>query len=435
MNPTLIEQAQGGTNTKLLTNGGQNSPLGHLPVWASIPTTAIINIDPNRTDSYTEDGSLNAPFKSLTSACTSLASTSLYALVFQIAPATWTETNITFPNVPITVYANNSSITVPTVTISKMFSIYNANITGTVVQSATTQERSLFMGGTLNGNLTINGFVESRQQLLSGGTVTVASTGQYYPIGCTFTSNITSAGTLGIEGCKHLYNGANFSIVSTAGNLSITGSLVNNPSVNASAGCINTNNGATVSNPNIITNTMTACGYTANPTVVCGTASTIMDNFSSTSLVKWSGTNVVGSIKLPVTPLTVDTQVGPTGTTSSSAVMVGMGTTITPTTTGRLIVISSGQMANSALSGGVTVDLRYGTGTPPINGAAATGTVVGTSQTISALLAGLKSGFSISGILTGQALNVPVWFDLSQVRLGGLGTSAVTGVTTSVMEI
>lgn len=435
MNPTLIEQAQGSANTKVLTNGGQNTPMNHLPTWSSIPTTAIVYIDPNRVDSYVEDGSLNAPFKSLTSACTALASTTLYGLVFQIAPASWTEGAIVLPSVPITLYANNSNIVTPSMTIPKMFSIYNMNLTGNVVQSATTQERSLFMGGTLTGNLTVNGFVESRQQLLAGGTVTVVSTGQYYPIGCTFTSNVVSAGVLGIEGCKHVYSGAAFSILSTAGNLSITGSLVSNPSVSASAGCISANNGATAGNPNIITNTMTACGYTAAPTVACGTAATIMDNFSSTSLVKWSGSSVVGAIKIPVTPLVVDTQVGPTGTTSASAVMVGMATSITPTTTGRVIIISSGQMANSALSGGVTVDLRYGTGAAPANGAAATGTVVGTSQTISALLAGLKSGFSIAGVISGLSLNVPIWIDLSQMRLGGLGTSAVTGVTTTALEV
>lgn len=435
MNPTLGDPPTSSGLTKVLTNGGANQPLPYAPVWASIPSTSIAYIDPNRTDPYSEDGSLNAPFKSLTAACAFHASTTLYGLTFMIAPASWTEGPIVFPSVPITVYANNSSIVTSSMTIPKMFSIYNMNVSGNVVQSATTQERSLFMGGTLTGNLTVNGFVESRQQLLAGGTVTVAATGQYYPIGCTFTSNITSAGVLGIEGCKHVFTGPLFSVVSTAGNLSITGSLVSNSSVNASAGCISASNGAVASSPNVITNTMTACGYTASPTVVCGTAVTIMDNFSSTSAVKWTGTNVIGSVKLPATPLVIDTQVGPTGTTSGTAVMVGMATTLTPTSSGRVIIISSGQMANSALSGGVTVDLRYGTGSAPVNGAGATGTVVGTSQTISALLAGLKSGFSIAGVISGLALNVPIWIDLSQMRLGGLGTSAVTGVTTTALEI
>lgn len=130
---------------------------------------------------------------------------------------------------------------------------------------------------------------------------------------------------------------------------------------------------------------------------------------------------------------TTVTAAAPTGTTSATAVMMGLAGTITPTKTGRVTFTISGQMANNTLNDGVTVDLRTGTGTAPTNGAAVTGTLRGVSQTATALIANERSGFSLTFPVTGLTLGTAVWYDLSLLAVTG-GTASVTGITGSAVE-
>ena len=129
----------------------------------------------------------------------------------------------------------------------------------------------------------------------------------------------------------------------------------------------------------------------------------------------------------------VKTSAAPTGTASTTAVMGGLSFTLTPTQTGRVLFICSGQMANSTINDGVTVDLRYGTGGAPANGAAVSGTLVGIAQTSTSLVAASKSGFCISGVITGLTVGTAYWFDFSQLAVTA-GTATVTGVSASVVE-
>ena len=65
-------------------------------------------------------------------------------------------------------------------------------------------------------------------------------------------------------------------------------------------------------------------------------------------------------------------------TPSANPVMVGMNLTITPVTTGRLLVIGQGVISNDATGQG-QFEMRYGSGSPPNPGDAATGAVFSTS--------------------------------------------------------
>lgn len=126
----------------------------------------------------------------------------------------------------------------------------------------------------------------------------------------------------------------------------------------------------------------------------------------------------------------------PTGTTSTTAVMMGLGgaASITPTKTGRISFTISGQMTNNTNNDGATVQLRYGAGTAPTNGAAVTGTQAGNSQSFTASVANGSSGFSLSPIVTGLTLGTPYWFDLGLNAVTG-GTAATKGITISAHEI
>lgn len=131
---------------------------------------------------------------------------------------------------------------------------------------------------------------------------------------------------------------------------------------------------------------------------------------------------------------TVHTAAAPTGTTSTTAVMMAVGGAITPVNSTRIWVSVSGQMANSTAGDGVTIDIRYGTSTAPINGAAVSGTLVGIAQTSTSISALQKSGFCVSAPVAGLTVGTAYWFDVSVMAVTG-GTASITGVTASAMEM
>ena len=128
------------------------------------------------------------------------------------------------------------------------------------------------------------------------------------------------------------------------------------------------------------------------------------------------------------------TSAAPTGTASATAVMMGLAGSITPTRGTKIIVIVSGQMANDTINDGATVDLRYGTGTAPVNGAAVTGTLAGIAQSFTALVAAQKDGFCLMGKVTGLSVGTAYWLDLSLLAVTG-GTASVTGVSVVAYEV
>lgn len=127
----------------------------------------------------------------------------------------------------------------------------------------------------------------------------------------------------------------------------------------------------------------------------------------------------------------------PTGTTSSSPVMMGLGGVchITPTTSTRVFVTIQGAVSNNTNSDASTIGLRQGTGTAPVNGAAATGTVYGTTIGAGgAANANVTWPFNLSAIITGLTIGTPIWFDLTlAVQVGG--TSTINALTCSAFEI
>lgn len=130
------------------------------------------------------------------------------------------------------------------------------------------------------------------------------------------------------------------------------------------------------------------------------------------------------------------TAASPAGTTSATAVMMGVNSgasIITPNRTGRVVFSAACQMANSTINDGATVDLRTGTGTGPANAAAVTGTLRGLSQTKTSLVAADRGGFAVTVVVTGLTLGQAYWADLSLIAVTG-GTATVTGVTISAWE-
>jgi uncharacterized protein DUF5907 len=137
--------------------------------------------------------------------------------------------------------------------------------------------------------------------------------------------------------------------------------------------------------------------------------------------VQWvTATSIKG-----VTPASLfDGPRSPTGTTSTTGVMMGLGSfwRLTPAATGRLWIAAAGNIQTSGAAGTPSVYLRYGTGTAPANGAAIAGTVLGSQRSASIGTAGWMFPMSHVAILTGLAIGTAYWFDYQVIA--GTGTTA-----------
>jgi len=142
------------------------------------------------------------------------------------------------------------------------------------------------------------------------------------------------------------------------------------------------------------------------------------------------GSNVAASI--------VQTKAAaPTGTTSATAVMGGMGDLGTPAIitpiSDRVIFEIGGIAKNGTISDGGTFDLRYGTGAAPANGAAVVGTAIGQAVTITEAVAAGQSGIVLKAFVAGLTPGTAYWFDFSQLAVTG-GTASLANVYAIAFE-
>lgn len=130
----------------------------------------------------------------------------------------------------------------------------------------------------------------------------------------------------------------------------------------------------------------------------------------------------------------------PTGTTSTTGLMMGLAGSITPLRTGKVMITVSGNIAATGIGGGsgAATQIRYGTGTAPTNGAALTGTAVGSLAQIKnatlALIAPGSGNFTCNAIVSGLTIGTAYWLDQSLARITS-GTATISGISISVIEI
>jgi hypothetical protein len=126
----------------------------------------------------------------------------------------------------------------------------------------------------------------------------------------------------------------------------------------------------------------------------------------------------------------------PTGTTSATYVMMGLGGswTLTPLMTGNVKLHIVGSINNSGANTS-TVQLAYGTSSAPNNGAAASGTVVG-NATSWISISGIETNgipFCLSVIIRGLTVSTAYWFD-AQLKSSS-GTASILNLTVIAEEI
>lgn len=122
-------------------------------------------------------------------------------------------------------------------------------------------------------------------------------------------------------------------------------------------------------------------------------------------------------------------------TSSLTGVMAGCKVQYTPTKTGHLEVFGTFGVYNSTTGDGTQTQLSYGTGTPPSQGDAKTGTLFGNARTIVSGGGGIRVEVSMIGEITGLVLNTKYWFDvLCMVITGGTGI-IYTGGAMEITEL
>jgi hypothetical protein len=247
----------------------------HLPssrdALTLYPESKIFYIDGNRVDVYVEDGSISRPFKTFHAAVA--ASTGGVGYAYVIAPGSYTEADpVTLPNVPIVIEGNDATITwTGGITVQNPnYARYDLNSIGNVIFSGSTPGRVVVQGGSIVGNITLNGLTDFKSCGLAGGVVTANATAQVLAIVCTITSRLVSTGQLFIEQCNmNRTDNANPLISSTGGFIAIVNSILQNL---GSGGGISCANGATTV-PNLITSNVITVASGAP--VACGTAVTV----------------------------------------------------------------------------------------------------------------------------------------------------------------
>jgi len=143
-----------------------------------------------------------------------------------------------------------------------------------------------------------------------------------------------------------------------------------------------------------------------------------------------------GTVALALNNATLQTNLSdPTGTTSGTGVMMGLGgvAKLTLVYSGRIKIEFMGRY-NLSASGSGAVTVRFGTGTAPTNGTAQSGigTAVGQGVTSISFNAASNVPFNVGGIITGLTPGTAYWFDL--VLTANSITTSVLGVSFNAME-
>lgn len=128
-----------------------------------------------------------------------------------------------------------------------------------------------------------------------------------------------------------------------------------------------------------------------------------------------------------------------TAISSATYLMNGLGAIasipcrLTPGSTGRVLVIITGDMVENATAQTASVQLSYGTGVAPANAAALAGTQVGSEITWVSLTGQLTQTFAIHTIITGLVVGTDHWFDLNMKS--SVGTIQATSMNFTAIEI
>lgn len=370
-NGTYVAIGSGAPSTDAanLTNGSA----GAQPYQTGVSTTAFVypatnvnalNLDGNRTDSYTPDGTPERPYKTLTQLFAGASSvTGPYVVSCNPTPSAYTYTGaVTFPAYQTTIIGNGCVWNITgNVTVPGVYFISNlgTTITGTLAYTSTSTAEKVRIGGslTVSGGITTSGYDHFFDMSILSNTVINVGSGST-PV---FTnvvgtplfksaSGSTAATVLTIIDSQSLASGAYTNVdMSNGGLVVIRGFVATNnntvPNINLSG---SSGTSTTIANSLASVSTVWAAA---------GTAYTYVDNGSLYGVL--TGTHLLTPAGLGMSAPAANTMTVKSGTTGAATLDSG--------TTG---AVNIGTGANSK-----AITIGNSTGTTAVNILAGTGTV------------------------------------------------------------
>jgi hypothetical protein len=165
-----------------------------------------------------------------------------------------------------------------------------------------------------------------------------------------------------------------------------------------------------------------------------GSVSSIAGNTGAFTLTKGLG-NTGNAIGRAINEATLQVSpANPTGTISTTGVMMGLGSTITltPVYSSRIEITVIGSLQDTVANAYSNLVLRYGTGAAPANGVAMAGTVL--SGIFQSSPTGTYNSWTLVGIATGLTPGTAYWFDVSIANSSGASTTSLISIYASAME-
>lgn len=145
-----------------------------------------------------------------------------------------------------------------------------------------------------------------------------------------------------------------------------------------------------------------------------------------------------GTCALALSNTTLQASPGnPTGTSNTTGLMMGLGTTckLTPAYSGRIRVSFEGTINNNTANKTSSIKVYYGTGTAPANAAAITGTQLGGNPQWDQTSSAFQFGFGgVGGVITGLTPGTAYWFDIALASPVATGTASLTNISCDAFE-
>jgi hypothetical protein len=160
---------------------------------------------------------------------------------------------------------------------------------------------------------------------------------------------------------------------------------------------------------------------------------------SSGNFLVSNGASSQPTFQIPTVASIAGFSATPTGTTSTTYVNMGLGSSwaLTPKTYGNVMISIDGTISSTTTSVTSTLILCYGTGAAPGNGTGPTGTTIGlnTIATQSAGSTNYGPTFSKTYLITSLSPGTAYWFDVQMKISNAADTAAIIGVNFTAQEL